>query len=382
LTSLLVKALAMLAVAGGVVFTVSRSPGHSHQAAATSTVAPTSTSSSAPVATSSASKIPADKLLGQRIMIGMSGTTAGPELLDRIRRGHVGAVILFAENIGSRSQLKALTAALQRAAHRGGNPPLLIATDQEGGEVKRLPNGPPDLSPPQIAATGSTSVARREGSATGTYLRRLGINMDLAPVLDVATSSRSFIWQQGRSFSMHAATVAKYATPFALGLQHERVAATGKHFPGLGSATIDTDNQLQELHPTRAQRRAALTPYRTLISRGLDAVMVSTAGFPAYDRTGTPAALSRTIIQDVLRRKLSFGGVAITDALGAPTGYDEHTAGVMAAEAGADILLFTDSAPGELKRLEHAMRNGHISYAGALASYQRVLALKRAVAGG
>jgi beta-N-acetylhexosaminidase len=119
-----------------------------------------------------------------------------------------------------------------------------------------------------------------------------------------------------------------------------------------------------------------------LISRGLDAVMVSTAGFPAYDRTGTPAALSRTIIQGVLRRKLSFGGVAITDALGATTGYDEHTAGVMAAEAGADILLFTDSAPGELKRLEHAMRNGHISYAGALASYQRVLALKRAVAGG
>ena len=149
----------------------------------------------------------------------MAGTSAPKSLLRRIRDGQVGSVILFTPNITSRAQLKALTASLQRAARQGSNPPLLIATDQEGGQVKRLPNGPPDLSPPQIAAPGSTSVAHHEGRATGRYLKSLGINWDLAPVVDVPTFSGAFIWRQGRAFSFSADTVAKYATPFALGLQ-------------------------------------------------------------------------------------------------------------------------------------------------------------------
>jgi beta-N-acetylhexosaminidase len=321
-----------------------------------------------------------EKLLGQRIMVGLPGTTADPSLLDRIRKGRVGSVILFAQNISSRSQLIALTRSMQRASRQGGNPPLLIAVDQEGGQVKRLPNGPPDLSPPQIARRGSTKVASEEGTATGRYLKKLGINWDLAPVLDVPTFSGAFIWQQGRAFSFHASTVAKYATPFALGLQREHVGATGKHFPGVGSAAVDTDNKLDELRPTRAQRRAALVPYRKLIGKGLESVMVSTAGFPAYDRSGAPAALSRQIIQGVLRGKLKFKGVTITDDLGTPTGHDEKTAGVLAARAGADVLLYTDSAPGELGALEQALHRGKLSRSEAEASYQRIVALKRRLA--
>jgi beta-N-acetylhexosaminidase len=322
-----------------------------------------------------------EKLLGQRIMVGLPGTTADASLLDRIRRGRVGSVILFAQNISSRGQLIALIRSLQRAAQDGGNPPLLIATDQEGGQVKRLPNGPPHLSPPEIARKGSTTVAAHEGSATGRYLKRLGINWDLAPVLDVPTFSGAFIWKQGRAFSFHAGAVAKYATPFALGLQRNGVAATGKHFPGVGSAAVDTDNKLDELHPTKAQRAAALTPYRTLIGSGLDSVMVSTAGFRAYDRSGVPAALSGRMIQGVLRGKLKFDGVVITDALGTPTGHDERTAGVLAARAGADVLLYTDSAPGELGALEHALRKGRLSRVEADASYKRIVALKMRIAG-
>src|SRR5581483_8319822 len=102
----------------------------------------------------------------------------------------------------------------------------------------------------------------------------------------------------------------------------------------------DTDNKLQELHPSAAQRAAALEPYRAMIPRGLDAVMVTVAGFPAYDASGTVAALSRPIIHNLLRGQLHFGGVAITDALGTPTGHDERTAGVLAAIAGSDILLY------------------------------------------
>ncbi len=336
--------------------------------------------SSPPRSTRGELNVSTEKLLGQRIMVGLSGTSADAELLKRIRQGRVGAVILFAQNITSRAQLRALTDSLQHAARVGGNPPLLIATDQEGGEVKRLSAGPPDLSPPEIARAGSTTVAAREGTATGRYLKDLGINMDLAPVLDVPTAASAFIWRQGRAFSMHSSEVARYATPFALGLQHAGVAATGKHFPGLGSALVDTDYRLDELHPTGPQQAAALEPYRTLIRSGLDAVMVSMAAFPAYDHSGAPAALSRPIIQDVLRRRLNFTGVTITDSLGAPSGHDERTAGVLAAKAGADILLFTDSAPGELAALERAVRSGGISRGEAEASYGRIVALKRRVA--
>jgi beta-N-acetylhexosaminidase len=314
-------------------------------------------------------------------MVGMQGTYPDAALLRAVRQGRVGSVILFAANITSRSQLQALTGALQRAARAGGNPPLLISIDQEGGQIKRLPNGPPRLSPPQIAATGSASTAFAEGKATGAYLKALGVNWDLAPVLDVPTFSGAFIWQQGRAFSFSPQSVAKYGTQFALGLQAAHAAATGKHFPGVGSAGVDTDNKLDELRPTRSERDAALLPYRSLIPRGLDSIMLATAGFPAYDRTGTPAALSRQIIQVVLRRRLQFGGVTITDALESPTGHDERTAGVLAARAGADVLLYTDSAPGVLAALGSDLAHGRLSRPEAEASYRRIVALKRRVAG-
>jgi beta-N-acetylhexosaminidase len=230
-----------------------------------------------------------------------------------------------------------------------------------------------------MVAAGGPALASREGKATGSYLRGLGINMDLAPVVDVPTFSGAFIWRQGRAFSFQPATVASYAGAFALGLQARHVAATAKHFPGDGSAGVDTDLRLDLLRPTKAQRAGALVPYQAMIKRGLDAVMVTTARFPAYDPTTAPAALSSPIIQGLLRRQLHFKGVAITDALGAPTGHDETTAGVLAAQAGADILLYTDGATRTLAALEAAMQNGQISHRQAVASYQRIVALKRRV---
>lgn len=314
-------------------------------------------------------------------MVGVAGTSASPALLQAVRDGQVGAVILFAANIVNRSQVQSLTGSLQRAARQGGNPPLLIAIDQEGGQVKRFPHGPPFLSPPQMAQRASASVAFRQGAMTGAYLKQRGINMNLAPVLDVPTFSGAFIWLQGRAFSFNAQAVATYAGAFARGVQSAGIAATGKHFPGVGSGGTDTDYQLQELHPTTAQRRAALVPYRSLIRHGLDAVMLSTAGFPAYDPSGRVAALSPPMIRGLLRGRLGFKGVTITDSLNSPTGHDEITAGVLAASAGADILLFTDSAPGELRRLEAALHSGQIKRADAMASYERIVALKHLVAG-
>ncbi len=165
------------------------------------------------------------------------------------------------------------------------------------------------------------------------------------------TTDQAFIWRQGRAFSFSATTVARYASAFARGLQSRGVAATAKHFPGLGSATTDTDFAHLELHPTAAQRAAALKPYETMIPAGVDSVMAAVAGFDAYDSSGAVAALSRPIITGLLRGRLRFSGVVITDALGSSTGHDERTAGVLAAAAGADVLLYTDSAPGELARV-------------------------------
>jgi len=338
--------------------------------------APAPPSAAAPA--SSAATVSPARMLGQRIMVGMTGTSPSAALLRAVRAGEVGSLILFGQNITSRRQLQALTGALQAAARAGGNPPLLISTDQEGGQVKRLPAGPPTLSPPQMR---SFRTAYGQGLATGRYLRTLGINWDLAPVLDVPTFRGAFIWRQGRAFSLHSGTVARLGTQFARGLQRGGVAATGKHFPGVGTARVDTDNQLDELHPSASQLQGALLPYRTAIPRGLDSVMLSTAGFPSLDPSGAPAALSRPIAIGLLRGQLRFGGVSITDALGTPTGHDEVTAGVLAAEAGADVLVYTDSAAGVLRALEHALRGGRLSQAEALASYRRIVALKRRVGG-
>jgi beta-N-acetylhexosaminidase len=251
----------------------------------------------------------ASKLLGQRIMVGFSGTSPSAALLRSVRRGDVGSVILFASNVDTRRQTVAMTGALQRAARAGGNPKLLIAVDQEGGQVKRLPGGPPTLSPPEMVHTGTVSTATNQGRATGAYLKRWGINMNLAPVSDVPTYGGAFIWRQGRAFSFNADTVSRYATAFALGVQARGVAATAKHFPGLGSAGVDTDFKRQELHPSAAQRTAALKPYESMIPRGLDAIMLTTAGLPADDpsgaiKPGDAAASYQRIV--ALKRKLGL----------------------------------------------------------------------------
>ena len=320
------------------------------------------------------------KLLGQRLMVTMVGPTPDATLLNQLRRGEAGGVIIYGPNIVSRPQLTAVISALQQAARAGGNPPLLIAIDQEGGGVVRLP-GPPTLAPSQMVRTHRVSVARQQGIATGAFLRGFGINFNIAPLVDVPTSTSSFLYQENRTFSSNANDVARYATAFALGQQSQRVAAVAGLFPGLGSATVDTDVQPDErLYPTAAQRAAALTPYEMLIPRGLDAIMVGNAVFPAYDPQGRIADLSGPVMRGLLRGKLKFRGVVITDAL-VRTGLSPVTSGVLAAEAGADILLSNYYGPATLSALMSAYRRGRLSRANAVVSYERIVALKHRITG-
>jgi beta-N-acetylhexosaminidase len=307
-------------------------------------------------------------------MVRMSGTSPDAALLERIRRGEVGGVILYADNIVSEAQVRSLTAQLQSAARQGGNPPLLISTDQEGGQVKRLPWAPPTITPPEMGAQGA-AASEAQGARTGQALRADGINVDLAPVVDVAHSPSVFIWKQGRSFGMSGTSVVNSAVPFALGMQQSGVAPTAKHFPGLGGALVDTDYALQHV----VSRPEDLEPYAALIRQQIPMVMVSTGVFPNLG-SSVPAALSRTIVTGLLRQKMGFMGVIITDDLERPSGYTTAQAATQAAAAGADVVLVSTTEGGGASAyaaLLGAAGSGSLSRAHVRQSYERVLRLKQ-----
>ena len=191
------------------------------------------------------------RLVGQRLIVAMDGPTPSPSLLARIAGGEVGGVVLFGRNLTTKSALVALTSQLHRAAADAGQPRLLIAVDQEGGTIKRIPWAPPTLSPPQMGALASTPIARAQGLATGQALKALGIDMDLAPIADVPASTSSFLYLQRRTWSFSASRTASLAVAFAQGLQAGGVIPVLKHFPGLGYATLDTDLHMVTIRASR-----------------------------------------------------------------------------------------------------------------------------------
>jgi beta-N-acetylhexosaminidase len=319
------------------------------------------------------------RLVGQKLVVAMDGVRPSRDLLRRVRQGRVGGVVLFGANIGSDAQLRALSRRLRRAAREGGAPGFLISVDQEGGPVRRLP-GPPRRSPVQIGATGSPRIAHREGAATGRHLAALGINVDLAPVLDVGRRS-SFM--ASRAFGRTPGKVARLGPEFAAGLQSAGVAATAKHFPGLGHSDQNTDFGVSVVRAPRSALEADLLPFRTAIDRHVRIVMMSTAVYRAYDKR--PAALSRPIVTGILRERLGFDGVIATDTLGGAAVRAVTTpsrAAVTAARAGVDMVLVGGSeraSRGSYSALLKAARSGRLDRAQLTRSYARISALQAAV---
>jgi beta-N-acetylhexosaminidase len=320
------------------------------------------------------------QLVGQRLVVAMTGRHANAPLLARIRAGQVGGVILFSGNIVSRAQVAHLTAALRTAAHAGGQPPLLIATDQEGGLVRRIPWAPPKRSAAQLGALRS-SVSGTAGANTGAALHAIGINLDLAPVADVPAGPGDFIEQQQRAFSTSRFTVAKDAAAFAKGLEQGGTLPTMKHFPGLGLATVSTDDAVVRIDLGRSRLVRSLLPYDVALRQNLDpVVMLSTAIYPALDSRA--AAWSRPIIHGLLRGTLGSEGVTITDSLdtaAAVRGLTDPVLALRSAKAGADLLLVTGSqatSKGVYDRLLAAAKAGTLPRSRLTASYNRILALK------
>jgi beta-N-acetylhexosaminidase len=313
-------------------------------------------------------------LVGQLVMAGMDGTQPDAELLRQAREGEIGGVLLFSSNVSP--GLPAAMQSLQEAARQGDDPPLLVATDQEGGSVKRLP-GPPRS--PQLI--DSEPLAESEGAATGSLLVASHVNVDLAPVADVV-SPGGFEARQGRGFPGGPDRVAALATAFAGGLQRRHVAATAKHFPGIGSLALDTDHTLGQLQLSPAAMQDQLVPFKRLIDHGVDLVMLANAVCPVWD-AARPAVFSRNVAEGLLRHQLGFSGVVITDDLEAQSLQgDLGERAVQAVEAGADVVLFGSAAGGRAayRALLAAAQAGRLSGPRLLESYRRLRGLKASLA--
>jgi beta-N-acetylhexosaminidase len=331
-----------------------------------------------------ASTLPVPRMVGERILAGIEGTAISPRLAAAIGDGRVAGVVLFADNFPSRAAGRRLIARLQSIRRPPAlRDPLLVMVDQEGGLVKRVA-GAPSASAAEMGARGA-AFSREQGRRTAANLRELGINVDLAPVLDVARPGGTIAVAE-RGFGATAAQVTASAIPFAAGLQRGGVAATAKHFPGLGAATENTDFAVQRVDLSRqVLRDVDEAPFRAFARIGGDLVMLSTAIYPAL--SPDPAAFSRAIATAELRTRLGFEGVSVTDALdtvavrafGGPA-----RSGVAAARAGSDLLLFTDLAAAERagRALAEGLRAGRLDREEFEAAAQRVLDLRHELAAG
>jgi beta-N-acetylhexosaminidase len=332
---------------------------------------------------SGASTLPLRQLAGQRLVTAITGTEVPPKLRAAIHEGAVAGVVLFSENLPSRAAGRRLIARLQAIPRPPAlRDPLLIMVDQEGGLVKRV-GGAPNASAAEMGERGA-AFSREQGGLTARNLRELGFNVDLAPVLDVARPGGTIAATE-RGFGAGAQQVAATAVPFAEALQRGGVAATGKHFPGLGAAGENTDDAVQRIGLSAARLRSVdEDPYRAFVAAGGDLVMLSTAIYPAL--SPLPAAFARPIAIGELRRRLGFEGVSITDALetvavrafGGPA-----KAGVAAARAGSDLLLYTHLGAAEEagRALVNRLRAGALDRDEFEAAAQRVLDLRKRLAG-
>jgi beta-N-acetylhexosaminidase len=320
----------------------------------------------------------AAQLAGQRLVAGFAGGRAPRKVERMIRRGRLAGVILFDDNLGSRRHARRLVGRLQRIERPPGlRDPLLVMIDQEGGLVKRL-SGPPAASALQMGRAGRR-YSRRQGAATARSLKRVGVNVDLAPVLDVGRRG-SAIRAQRRSFGSSPGRVIETAIPFATALERRGVVATGKHFPGLGAASKDTDLAVQRIRLRRSRlRRIDERPYRKLIARNGEMVMISTAVYTSFSHR--PAAFTREIATEELRDRLGFGGVSISDALETVSAREyggPARVGLAAARAGTDLLLYTDyrAAAKAWAALRGRLRTGRMARPRFEESVRRVLDLR------
>ncbi|MCL4488593.1 MAG: beta-N-acetylhexosaminidase [Chloroflexi bacterium] len=288
-----------------------------------------------------------EQKVGQVLLVCFNGTALTPDSRAEIIELHVGGVIFLDHNIESPAQLAQLADDLQQAARANGSPALFMAIDQEGGTVTRLKDEKGFTEFPgamAIAATGDVENARRIARAMSAELRAVGINLDLAPDLDVNNNSQNPVIGT-RSFGSDPTRVAEFGIAFIQAMQDAGIAAVGKHFPGHGDTALDSHHSLPTVPHDRARLESVeFVPFRAAIKAQVAGIMSAHITFPAIDSTpGLPATLSRKVLTDLLRREMQYDGLIMTDELTmgavATSGFPPPQAAAAALAAGADMLL-------------------------------------------
>jgi beta-N-acetylhexosaminidase len=326
-----------------------------------------------------------EQKVGQVFMLGFDGTSLNDSNRALIQGLHLGGVTLFGRNIENASQLAKLDGDLQTIADPV---PLFISVDQEGGLVVRVTEGatifPGNMA---VGATGDPALARQVAEASATELLAMGVNMDLAPVVDVNTNPLNPVIGV-RSFGSRADLVTRFATQAVEGVQSTGVSAVAKHFPGHGDTAVDSHRDLPVVpHPLARLQSLELLPFQAAIRAGVDGIMTAHLYLPAIEpEQDLPATLSHHVLTDLLRDQLGYQGLILTDALDMEAIKKKRgaaSAAVDAFEAGADMLLIAGIDADDRMRLSDgppallgAVQSGRISEARLDASVLRILTAK------
>ncbi len=315
---------------------------------------------------------------GQKLMVGFDGMAITSDLEYLITDLRVGGVILFSRNVGDPEQLSRLCHRIQRCAAKAGQPPVFIAVDQEGGEVARLQE--PFTVFPGNDHIATEAAAAGFGRTVAYELGSVGINMNMAPVLDVAFDPAASVMKR-RSFGADPELVGRLGCEIIKQLQAGGVMAVGKHFPGIGRTVLDSHEVRPELDLGLEALKQDLRPFQMAITAGVAGIMLSHILYPRLDPR-QPASLSATIV-DLLRTELGFTGLIITDDLdmGAIRNHDTIAPAVRRIMASdVDITLICHRSP-DVETARDVMigcleTNDGIRKAAA-ASVDRILRLKR-----
>jgi beta-N-acetylhexosaminidase len=331
-----------------------------------------------------------DIKIGQMILIGYPGTMVDQRVLEEVRAGKVGSIILFEKNIPAANSFIAVKKVIwtyQQAA----TIPLFVGIDQEGGRVNRLKTKygfPASITAAAMAKSQNLDSVRIYAEATASTLAGLGININFAPVVDLATNpDNPIIAKYGRAFSAKEDSVTLMANEFIRQHHKYNVLTSLKHFPGHGSSKADTHLGIADV--TNTWNEKELIPYRELIDSGYaDAVMTSHIVNKSLDAAGNPGTLSRDIIEGILRKRLKFDGVVFSDDMqmhAITKHYGLEEAIKLAVNAGVDIMTFSNNISGTEERtvdkvhqiIKAFVQKGDIPVARIDQSYRRIMKLKR-----
>ena len=324
--------------------------------------------------------------VGQRICAGFSGTTVTPELRELIKRHKVGNILFFSRNVQSFDQFQGLCAEVRELilAETGLEPFLMI--DEECGECSRLGHltgNTPCAS--ALGGIGDPENARIIGQIIGKKLRAVGVNMDLAPVLDCLSQPRNPV-MGSRCFSREPEQVALFGRKFIEGIRESGVLACGKHFPGHGDTAVDSHLALPVINKSlESMEQTELVSFREAIRAGIDAIMSAHIVFPALEPDGVPATISPRVLKGLLREKLGFTGLIISDGMEMKAMLELFPIpeGVFRAlKAGVDIALVCHEPPkaaASCLRIMEGVRSGELSPESLEEAYLRIKAKKESL---